>query len=149
MSIVRWNPLNLAPQRWWEPRVWRWPDIAEFFDLPTFQVWPNMDIYSEGEDLVVKMELPGMKTEDIDIDLDKDRLSISGKQVREEKVEEKEYYRKERFAGSFSRTIPLEKVVGEDAVKAEMKNGLLTVRIKGVGTAIPGRKRIPIEEKSS
>jgi len=147
MSIMRWNPLNLAPRGWWEPRIWRWPDIAELFDFPSLRGWPSMDIYSEGKDLVVKMELPGMKAEDISIDLNEDRLSISGKQVHEEEVREEEYYRKERFAGSFSRVVPLPKEVGEDDIKADMKDGLLTVRVKGAGKAVPGRKRIPVEAK--
>lgn len=149
MSIMRWSPLSLVPHTWWEPRMWRWPDIGGLLDSSILKGWPSMDIYSEGEDLVVKMELPGMKSGDVDVSLDKDHLSISGKRVHEEKVEEENYFRRERYAGSFSRSIPLPREVSEGDVKAEMKDGLLTVRVKGIGSAIPGRKRIPIEEKSS
>ena len=149
MSITRWSPLSLVHPSWWEPRLYRWPFDGGLFDITTFGGWPSMDIYSEGEDLVVKAELPGVRSEDINIHLDKDSLSISGKHVREEKVEEEDYFRRERFAGSFSRVIPLPKEVSEEDVKAEMKDGLLTVGVKGIGSAFPGRKRIPIEEKAS
>ena len=147
MSITRWNPLSLIRPGGREPRLFGWSVPSDLFEMPVFKEWPSMDIYSEGEDLVVKVELPGVRPEDVNIQAEKDHLTISGKHAREEKVEEKDYYYRERFAGSFSRVIPLPKEVAEEDVKAEMKDGLLTVRVKGVGSAITGTKKIPIEEK--
>lgn len=147
MNIVRWNPLDLVSPSWWESRIGRWPDIGDFLEAPALRGWPSMDVYSEGADLIVEMELPGMKAADVDINLEKDRLRISGKQVREEKIEKEDFFRKERFSGSFTRVIPLQKDVGEDGIRAEMKDGLLTIRVKEAGASIPGKQRIPIEEK--
>ncbi|MDP2753765.1 MAG: Hsp20 family protein, partial [Nitrospirota bacterium] len=70
------RPFSLLPS-WW-PRL-RLPEIEE--------VPPSMDIFTEGDDVVVKAELPGMKKEDIDVSLTKDTISISGEKKKEEKVE--------------------------------------------------------------
>ena len=75
------RPFSLLPS-WW-PRL-RLPEIEE--------VPPSMDIFTEGDDVVVKAELPGMKKEDIDVSLTKDTISISGEKKKEEKVEKKDYY---------------------------------------------------------
>ncbi len=146
MGIVRWRPFDLVSPGFWEPRLKGWRDMLEDFEALDLFGWPRMDVYSEGPDLVVKMELPGMQAQDIDISLDKNALAISGKHVRNEEVEEADYYRKERFYGSFSRTIPLPKEVKDEDVKAAMKDGVLTVRVKEAGAAVPGKKMIPIEE---
>lgn len=144
MSLVRWNPFTPA-SRGWFPRGWFWED---FLDFPWFsgpRWWPRMDVYAEKDDMVVKMELPDMNPEDVDISIEDGCLVISGRQLREDEEEGKNYYRRERFAGSFTRHIPLPEDVDESDVKARLKKGVLEVRVKGAGREIKGRKRIPIE----
>jgi len=93
---------------------------------------------------VIKMDLSEYKEEDIDISLEDSCLTISGKHEREEETEDKNYYRKECYSGSFSRRIQLPKEVKEEDVSAGLKEGVLEVRVKGAGTAIEGKKKIPI-----
>jgi len=112
------RPFSLIPS-WW-PRL-RLPEMEE--------VSPSMDIFTEGDDVVVKTELPGMKKEDIDISLTKDTITISGEKKKEEKVEKKDYYSLERSYGSFKRSFSLPAEVQTEKASAKFKDGVLEIRI--------------------
>jgi HSP20 family protein len=114
--------------------------------IPTLPRWfeemgpsPSIDIYEEGDDVVVKTELPGMDKKDIDVNLSENRITISGEKKKEEKVDKKNYYRLERSHGSFSRTFTLPAEVQTDKAKASFKKGILEVRIPKTEQA---RKRV-------
>ena len=103
-----------------------------------FTVWsPALDIYEDKENLTVKVELPGMKKEDINISLHEGVLSISGERKQEEKLEESDRYRSERFYGRFQRTVALPKPVAAGNVKAGYKDGILTVTLPKTEEAKP------------
>ncbi|MGQ9476451.1 MAG: Hsp20/alpha crystallin family protein [Actinomycetota bacterium] len=145
MSLVRWSPLTLLPFRGWFSRGWLWDELDSIPWFGGISWWPSMDVYSEKGDMVIKMELPDMNPEDIQIDLSDGHLTISGRHEREEREEDKNYFRRERFSGSFTRHIPLPREVKESDITARLKKGVLEVRVKGVGKEIGTKKRIPIE----
>ena len=129
---------GLAPledmERWFEeafrsPFSWfRRPFPARFFsDLQSTH--PSVDIYEEGDDLVVKAELPGMTKDEIKVNLVDDVLTVSGEKKREEKVETKNYYRMESSSGSFTRSFRLPVEVQADKAKARFSDGVLQMRI--------------------
>jgi HSP20 family protein len=105
--------------------------LAEFGRTsPLFSGWaPTLDIYEDKDNLYVRAELPGMKKEDIDLSLHDGSLSISGERKTEEKAKEAEVYRSERFFGRFQRTVTLPSPVAADQVKAQYKDGVLTVTL--------------------
>ncbi len=139
MAIVRWDPFaTLFPMR-------------QMFQFPRQMIeeqeeWlPKIDVYDEENDLVVKAEMPGMKTEDIQVRLDDGMLVISGKREREEKVDEKDYYRMERSYGSFMRSVPVPSGTKQEDVDAKYENGVLEVHVKGAGKLAEAKqKSIPI-----
>jgi len=90
---------------------------------------PHVDIFEEGDELIVKAELPGLDREDINVTLRDDLLTISGEKKKEEKIEEKNYYRLERSSGSFTRSFHLPVEVQTDKVKATFKSGVLEMRM--------------------
>lgn len=90
---------------------------------------PSIDMFEEGNELVVKAELAGIKREDIKVELTGNMLTLSGEKRGEEKVERKDYYRVEQTYGSFSRTLDLPEGLNLDNVKANYKDGLLEIRI--------------------
>ena len=114
-----------------------------FHDLSTMgEVSPAVDIFEEGNDVVVKAELAGMKREDISVKLEENYLIISGEKNAEEKVERKDYYRLERSYGSFSRKVHLPEGISSDKATASFKDGILEVRVpRSAGSS----KRIAIE----
>jgi HSP20 family protein len=89
---------------------------------------PPVDVYEEGGDIVVKAELPGMKKEEIEVDVTGDLVTLSGRKEKEEKVERKDYHRLERASGAFTRTVRLPDEVVLDKVTATFKDGVLEVR---------------------
>src|SRR4030065_2169233 len=77
----------------WLPRL-RTPEFEE--------ISPSIDLFTEGDDAVVKAEMPGMKKEDIDVSVTDNNITVSGEKKQEEKVEKKDYYRLVRSYGLFS-----------------------------------------------
>ena len=143
--------------RWSRPELTGWPtfgrltdlrdEIDRLFELPLTEVartsrlfsgWtPALDLYEEKDNLVVKAELPGMKREDIEVSLHEGSLSISGERKSEQKHEDAEVYRAERFFGRFQRTVTLPTPVAADKVKAEYKEGILSITLPKTEEAKP------------
>jgi HSP20 family protein len=98
---------------------------------------PALDLYEDKDNLYVKVELPGMKREDIDVSLHEGSLSISGERKGEEKNEDAEVYRAERFFGRFQRTVTVPTSVAVDKVKAQYKDGILTITLPKTEEAKP------------
>jgi HSP20 family protein len=96
-----------------------------------------VDVYEDKDSLTVKAELPGMKKDDIEISLHDGCLSISGERKSETKHESAEQYRTERFFGRFQRTVSLPTPVAVDKVKAQYKDGVLTVTLPKTEEAKP------------
>jgi HSP20 family protein len=90
---------------------------------------PAVDIFETGNAIVLKAELPGLRTEDIDIEVDDNVLTLRGERRFEEKVDEGRYYRLERAYGHFQRSLTLPQGVKADEISAAFENGLLTVRV--------------------
>jgi len=99
-------------------------------DFGLFSGWnPALDIYQDKDNVYVKVELPGMKREEIDISLHDGMLTIAGERKQEVEVREGETFRNERFFGRFHRTVTLPTQVDGDRVKATYRDGILTVEL--------------------
>jgi HSP20 family protein len=105
---------------------------------------PPVDVFEEGAEIVAKVELPGIKKEDLDVELGPESLTITGKKAKEEKVERRNYYRFERAAGTFTRTVHLPAEVEHEKANAEYKDGVLTVRAPKATSHRPTTKRVEI-----
>lgn len=91
---------------------------------------PAVDIYRlDSGEIVLKAELPGLRREDIDISVENSTLTIRGERRREEGVHESAYHRTERQYGSFVRSFTLPAAADTGAVRAEYRDGVLTVRL--------------------
>jgi len=104
---------------------------------------PLTDIKADGEDLVIRCELPGVPLEEIDISFENGVLIITG--TRE--TDDDNYYVHERFYGAFRRTIGLPDGVSDDDIHAAYRQGLLVITINGGATASQ-RKSIRISAES-
>jgi HSP20 family protein len=109
------------------------------------EIAPSIDIYEENGDVVVKAELPGMKKEDIEVNLTDQAITVSGEKKKEEKVEKKGYYRLERSYGSFARTFSLPAEVRPDDAKAQFRNGILEIRVPKTEEAKKKVKKVSID----
>lgn len=109
--------------------------------------FPKVDISETEKEIVVKANVPGMGSENIQIDVDDDSISISGS-IEKEKKEGKEgetFYRYEREYGEFRREFALPARVNKDAVNAVTKNGVLTVTLPK--TESDAKKRVSVKEE--
>ncbi len=104
---------------------------------------PRIDLIDKEAEILVRAELPGIKREDVSLELVGDRLTIRGEQQREEKTEEGDVLRAEISRSSFSRTVALPEGVDADHVVAELKEGVLEVHLPKVEKT--ERKRIEIQ----
>ncbi|MDB6063848.1 MAG: hsp 4 [Pedosphaera sp.] len=150
--------------RWQRPDLSVWPTVGRLFGLRNelerlfespfadlargsqlLSVWnPAIDLFEDKDSLIVKAELPGMKKEEIDVSLHDGALSISGERKGEQKVEGTETYRSERFVGRFHRTVTLPTEVKGDQVKAQYKDGILTITLPKAEEAKPKQIEVNI-----
>jgi HSP20 family protein len=105
-----------------------------------------VDMYETDEEVVVKTAAPGVKPEDIDVNITGDVLIIKGETKTEEKVEEASYIRQERRYGAFSRSLALPSTVVADKATAEFENGVLTLTLPKAEEVKP--KTIKVKAKS-
>lgn len=94
------------------------------------QRWvPAMDLIEADDHFVLRADLPGLREEDVSIEVDDGVLTVSGERRAEHEQKEKGWFRVERAFGRFSRSVTLPEGVDPDAVSAEFDRGVLTVRV--------------------
>ncbi len=89
----------------------------------------TVDVYQTAAEIVVKTMVAGVKPEDLDIDITRDMVTIRGKRENERVVEEDNYFHRELYWGSFSRTVLLPEEVDVEGAEAMEKHGLLIIRL--------------------
>jgi HSP20 family protein len=127
----------------------------DFRDLTQGITWPSgalmagalpaIDLYEEKDKYVVKAEVPGFEKEDIHISITDNTLQLRGEVKQQEEKEDRNYYYSERSYESFTRDIPLPSAVNQDQIKANFKNGILTIEMPKSKEA--AGKEIKIEAK--
>jgi HSP20 family protein len=150
--------------RWQRPDLSVWPTVGRLFGLrdeldrlfdgglseltggsQLLSLWnPAVDVYQDKDNVFVKAEVPGMKKEDIDVSLHDGILSISGERKAETTHKDAETYRSERFVGRFQRSLTLPAQVKADAVKAQYKDGILTITLPKAEEAKPKQIEIKV-----
>ncbi len=109
-------PMHLGERRWW-------PFAGATADLGA------VDVYDKDGAIVVKVDLPGIDKQDLDVTLSDHRLTVRAHKKHEENVEQEHFYRSERSFGTISRTVELPAAVEADKAHASFKNGVLEIRL--------------------
>jgi len=153
-ALRRWDPFEMFDALQGEmDRLWHRPQPFWSGALPTLFrrasgsgiAWaPRLDVYEKGNAVIVKAELPGLKKEDVHLQLDDGTLVIPGESKAESEVKEESYYRVERSFGSFCRRMSLPFEVTPEQIQATMKDGVLEVRIPKPAETKPEAKRISV-----
>jgi HSP20 family protein len=146
MELVPWRPSReLSSLRREMDSLW-----SRFFGesrIPRLfeEEWlPSVDISETKDNLVIKAELPGLEAKDIDVSMSGDVLIIKGEKKMEEEKKDEHYHFRERYAGSFQRSLKLPAGVKSDDIGATFKNGVLTITLPKAEEA----KKKKIEIKS-
>jgi HSP20 family protein len=90
---------------------------------------PRVDVLREKERLVVQVEIPGIKPEDVEISVEGDVLTISGRHEQAKEEKDRQFVRRERRYGAFFRSMPLPPGVDPEEIEAEYRDGILEVSI--------------------
>lgn len=90
---------------------------------------PPVDITETEDSLVLAFDLPGLKEDDIQIELDDNVLTVSGQRERQHEQKQDDFYRFERRFGSFSRSVALPAGVNDENINASYDNGVLEIRV--------------------
>lgn len=106
---------------------------------------PAIDIYDSKDNIVVKADLPGLNKDEIVVSIQENILTISGEKKRESKIKEDDYFREERFYGSFHRAITLPTQVDRTKVQASFKDGVLELTLPKKEEAKPQQIKIDVK----
>lgn len=106
---------------------------------------PATDIINKKDSIIVKSEIPGVDKKDITVLINDDQLVIKGEVKREQEINEKDYYRRERAYGTFSRTIKLPTAVDKAKVKASYNNGILEITLPKTEIAKVKELKVEVE----
>jgi len=157
MAIERWRPWGLRP---WRPfreiedmerlideafrrgSPWVWQRIP----APEVAWLPALEMYEKPDKFVVRVELPGMKKEEIDVHVVGDTLTVSGERKVSTEIKDEEYRRCELSYGSFSRSITLPAAVNTAKVDASFENGILEIALPKIEEVKPKRVQVKAKE---
>lgn len=105
---------------------WQGP-LASPLSAFSGRLTPQLDESEDEKAYHVRIELPGMDKEDVDVSLSDGMLTVRGEKKEEEEEKGKDFYRRERHFGSFRRTIPIPGEVDETKIDASFKKGVLSI----------------------
>jgi HSP20 family protein len=117
-------------------------------DVTSRGTWlPPVDIYqADGHDLILKAEVPGLKREDIELTVENNTLTIRGERRKDTAISDDRYHRIERTYGPFSRSFTLPATVDGGRVRAEYRDGVLTVTLPTREEARPRQIQVNVTE---
>ena len=143
MELVRWEPFT-------DLRNFR-SVFSDLFDdnfgrAPSVSRWhPAVDVLDSKDAYLIRAELPGMKKEDIHVEVKDGTLILSGERKSEKPAEGVEYRHVERVAAKFWRSFSLPETVKQDGIEASYKDGILEVRVPKVEKAKPRQIEISVQ----
>lgn len=156
MAIVRWNPMRdlLDVEREFNSLFRNFQDKFGFGikeesgnggEMENAVWMPLTDVYEDNDFYKLKMDLPGIKKEDVKISYADGQLTISGERKQEKETDNSKYHRIERSFGRYYRNFTLPKMIVEDKIDAEFKDGQLIVNIPKAEEAKPKELEIKVK----
>src|SRR5579862_1003785 len=144
-AITRWDPFhNLSTLQEQVNRLFE-GSLPRGSDNSALTTWvPAVDIYETENELVLKADLPDVNEKDLDIRVENNMLTIRGERKFEQKVKEDNYLRIERTYGSFSRSFGLPNTVNNEGIKADYKNGVLTIELPKRAESKPRQVKVNV-----
>ena len=151
MALIRWSPRTWDPfselstlqermNRLFEESL---PSTRREEDLNLGEFYPAVDIKEGDKAITLKAELPGIKKEDVHIDVNDGVITLGGERKFEKEDKKEDYHRIERSYGNFHRSFTLPSTVDIGAIKATYKDGILEVTLPKTEEAKP--KSIPVD----
>jgi len=132
MNVVRWDPIREMDQffsRLPSTLVGRWQRLATETDEGEPAWTPMLDVSETDSEYIVRADLPAVKKEDVTVTIENDALTIAGERKFDKVEKSEKIHRRESFRGMFSRSLSLPDDANADGIRAESKDGVLTVHV--------------------
>lgn len=128
-GTVKSAPIEIKPEKKGNIKI-NFEEEQEIIDeQPAEEGQLTIDVYQTPEEMVIKSTIAGVKSEDLDITIATDMVTIQGTRKKDENVSPEDYYYQELYWGPFSRSVILPQEVDTEGAKASMKDGVLTIRL--------------------
>jgi HSP20 family protein len=143
MTLLKYSPFSDVDDM---PGIRQMQDtFSRFFAEPNSRPWtPAVDILETENELVAKMDIPEVELKDVDIRLENHTLTVKGERKFENLPDSKAYHRIERSYGTFARTFTLPDTVDTENVRADYKNGVLSIVLPKKEVAKPRTIKVEI-----
>ena len=150
MAITRWDPFRdvLALQNRLNSVFQDYNRGNESDSLATTAFVPPVDVYEDEHKIVLKLEVPGMKESDLDIQLENNLLTVRGERKFEKEEKEENFHRIERRYGSFYRSFTIPNTVNPENVKASYDAGVLSIQLEKRAEARPKQIKVQVNAPS-
>lgn len=148
MTLIRWEPFKDTEaffRDFGAPLFSRWPRLSAEKGGDALQWAPAADISETEAEYLVKAELPGVKREDIRLSVEGGMLTIEGERKHEKEERDEKSHRIERFYGSFCRSFTLPDNADAENIRAQDKDGVLSVHVPKLKTGKSKAKQIKVE----
>jgi len=152
MAITRWDPFRdvLTLQN-------RLNSIFQDYNrgetaeeaMTTAAFVPPVDVYEDEHKIVLKLEVPGMKQEELNIQLENNQLTVRGERKFDKEEKEENFHRIERRYGSFYRSFTIPNTVNPDSVKADYDAGVLRIQLEKRAEAKPKQIKVQVGQGHS
>ena len=126
MNVMRWQPFEAMKMFDYFPNSFGRPllETGKYFDWS-----PSVDVSETDQEYLIRAALPAVKKEDVKVTYEDGMLTLSGERRQEEERKDVKYHRVESYYGNFSRSFMLPDAIDADAIKAESKDGILTIHL--------------------
>jgi HSP20 family protein len=131
MSLIKWQPFgdfDDAFNRLMPSLFSRFPRSATE-NGGKFEWAPSADISETDQEYLIRAELPAVKKEDVKVTLDQGMITIHGERTEDKETKDEKFHRVESFRGAFSRSFSVPDNIDDKGIRAESKDGVLTVRL--------------------
>lgn len=131
-DLMRWDPFKEAG----------YPAFQRYFEREAAPFVPRFEVKETKDALLIKADMPGVKSEDVDVSVHGNVLTVSGKREQETKKDDEQYHMVERTFGSFTRSFTLPDDIDTKKLEAELKDGVLSLTLPKGPEAKPQKIQI-------
>ena len=131
-DLMKWDPFKEAG----------YPVFQRYFERDAAPFVPRFEVRETKEALILKADVPGVKTEDIDVSIHGNVMTVAGKREQEKKTDDEQFHMVERSFGSFTRSFTVPDDIDSKKLEAELKDGVLTVTLPKGPEAKPTKVQI-------
>lgn len=145
MAITRWDPFrDVSTLQNRLNSLFQDYNRGEGGMVSTAGFVPPVDVYEDEHKILLKLEIPGMKQEDLDIQLENNTLTVRGERKFENEEKEENFHRVERHYGTFYRAFTIPNTVNPDSVKADYDAGVLKIQLEKRAEAKPKQIKVQV-----